>query len=160
MDEESASLLDVLEEESQDGRKYDTQIEINGTFFHKSTILKQTFIGTKVSKDRLRRVRGMSKYTSPKANDNLNLDDILLQGDAVLFLDPKNIPKLGAVVHMKKAGRKVKLLKGDEIKSDNVYLTLRQLALEDTGENYQWSGSYSCDPVVQITGNKWNNLFI
>lgn len=102
----------------------------------------------------------MSKYTSPKANDNLNLDDILLQGDAVLFLDPKNIPKLGAVVHMKKAGRKVKLLKGDEIKSDNVYLTLRQLALEDTGENYQWSGSYSCDPVVQITGNKWNNLFI
>ena len=133
LDTNSSSLVSMLEV-SEKGVQHDSQIDVDGSWFHKSTILKQTFVGTKVSKDRLRRVQGMSKYVNKKET-SLNLDDILLLGDAVLYLE-KNVPKLGSVESMKKGGRKVKMLKGDELHSENVFLSVKELEFEDDGTNH------------------------
>ena len=46
-----STMIDLLEEVGEDGRKHDSQVEVNQVWFHKSTILKQTFHGSRVSKD-------------------------------------------------------------------------------------------------------------
>ena len=90
IDESGTSLIGILEETAKDGVKQDPQISIEG----KSTILKQTFVGTSVSKDRLRRVQGLSKHVGVgKENTSYNLDDILLQGDPVMFILKERIHK-------------------------------------------------------------------
>ena len=88
-DESGWSLVDVLEETSQDRIKHNPQICINGVWFHKSTVLKQTFVGCRVSKDRLRRVQGMSKYVCEKEKQ-LNLDDVLFSGRCCIISGEEN----------------------------------------------------------------------
>ena len=148
--DESSSLIDVLEETNQDGTKHDPQLCINDVWFHKSTVLKQTFVGCRVSKDRLRRVQGMSKFVREKEN-RLDLDDVLIQGDAVLYLQKKT-PKLGSVTKIHKAGKKVKMLNGVEIHAENVSLFVKELALDDIGTAFEWSGSHSNDSELKVPG--------
>ena len=51
----------------------------------------QTFRGEKVSKDRLRRVQGLSRHVGAKKAD---MDNVILIGDRVIFKE-KNIPAFG-----------------------------------------------------------------
>ena len=108
LDTSDTTIIDLLEEVADDGKKHDSQVQVNEVWFHKSTILKQTFNGCRVSKDRLRRVQGLSKHVTEKEKD-LSLDDILLQGDVVIYI-VKNIPILGSVSKITKGGKKVKLI--------------------------------------------------
>jgi hypothetical protein len=155
---ESASLIDNLEEESATGKKSDPQVSVNGTWFHKSTILKQTFIGRKASRDRLRRVQGLSKTIAEKKKDQLmNLDDVLFPGDPVLYVQ-NDSPKLASVVKITKGRKKVKLLNGNELQDDNISLTVKQLKLEDTGTVLEWTGEHSTNAELVISGKSCHSI--
>ena len=111
---------------------------------------QQIFVGCCVSKDRLRRVQGMSKDVCEKEKQ-LNLDDVLFRGDAVLYLE-KRTPKLGSVTKIHKAGKKVKLLNGVDLHAENVSLFVKELKLEDNGTAFEWSGSHSDDRELKVPG--------
>ena len=57
---------------------------------------------------------------------------MILLGDALLYV-LKNRPKLGSVVKISQGGKKLKMLKGVELQTENVLISLKELKLEDTG---------------------------
>ena len=69
--------------QSQRG-KFDTQIEVDGMFYLKASIVKQFFEEHLTSTDRLRSVAGLSKYLISPSNNVQNDDNIVLLGDTVI----------------------------------------------------------------------------
>ena len=56
-------LADVIPQTSQAGVQHDTQIMIEGSYVYKATVIKNEFSDSPLSKDRLRRVQGLTKFT-------------------------------------------------------------------------------------------------
>ena len=156
IDESGSTLVDVLEEPSANGKKHDPQIDVDGTYFHKSTVLKQTFVGTTVSKDRLRRVQGLSKQPTT-GKSKYDLDDILLLGDPVIYI-MKKVPKLGSVTKIQKAGRAVKMISGVDIHAENVSLFVKELDVTDNGTDFEWNGSHAANPAIKVPGKTCHNF--
>lgn len=80
-------MIDLLEERDESGKVHDSIIDVDGVLFHKASVLKQTFVRVKVSKDRLRRVQGLSKTMGKK--EDLNLYNLIMKGDILIFPDNK-----------------------------------------------------------------------
>ena len=109
-------------------KSYDPFFLIDGKKVYKSTCLKSISSNTKLSKDRLRRVQGKSKYPGDKdASEDNNL--FLFVGDLVLIMHPKDGPFVANVKSMKKANIPVHQIK---ITNDHTELKNNELALQRT----------------------------
>ena len=114
------------------------------------------FIGQKASQDRLRRVQGLSK-TLTETDRHVDLDDVIMRGDPLLFVK-NNIPKLGSIVSISKGGKKVSMLKGEDIQRENVLFIVKQLQLDDNGSMLIWSGQHANDTTVQVSGKDCHTI--
>ena len=65
---------------------HDPQIEIDGKHVYKATAVKSLFSANPLSKDRLRRVRGLSKFTDVGEDtpSDLSIDSSVMVGDPLL----------------------------------------------------------------------------
>ena len=124
-----ASIIDLLEE-STNGQKCACEIEVNESWIHKASILKQVFAKGRVSKDRLRRVQGLSKSMHDKSTD-IDLEDVLLKGDIDVFYQNKR-PALGCIAEILKGLKKVNILPNQELNNEKTILKIKKLKTHDT----------------------------
>jgi len=114
---------------------------MEGKKVYKSTCLKNISANQKLSKDRLRRVRGMSKYPDKTPADEIDLN--LLIGDSVLIVNDQ--PIIANIVEMKKANVSLNLInisQGTENMKD-VEFTLRKIDTELINGKLFWKGTAS-----------------
>ena len=128
-------LIDLLEE-STNGQKCAFEVEVNEGWIHKASILKQVFAKGRVSKDRLRRVQGLSKSMHDKSTD-IDLEDVLLKGDIDVFYQNKR-PALGCIAEILKGLKKVNILPNQELNNETTILKIKKLKTHDTGTNIEW----------------------
>ena len=104
-EEESTStiIIDMIPD-----RTHDPLIEFENFFIHKSTVVKNMFGAKALSRDRLRRVQGLSGKMSPK-EENLDIETCLAIGDPILVKN-QTVLELSKVLSIKKAAKKSKLL--------------------------------------------------
>ena len=57
-----SSIIDLIEERSTSSPRIDNQTLIDGKYHFKASVVRQLFNGSPSSRDRLRRVQGLSKY--------------------------------------------------------------------------------------------------
>ena len=132
-------------------KSYDPFFLIDGKVY-KTTCLKSISSNTKLSKDRLRRVQGKSKYPGDKdASEDNNL--FLFVGDPVLIMHPKDGPFVANVKSMKKANIPVHQIK---IPNDHTELKNNELALQriDTGlleGRLYWKGTLSGEVINLVS---------
>ena len=84
---------------------HDCQVDVDGSYVYKATAMKILFRSNPLSKDRLRRVRGMSKLNTEETD--VSNETAVMVGDHVLV----NITKKVIVTQIKlikKRGKKVK----------------------------------------------------
>ena len=97
---EDINLGEIIQDPSQ---KVEPFFMIDGNRIYKSSCLKSISSSQNLSKDRLRRVQGMTVYPG-ESNVPLSHDDSLLFiGDPLLVSMPNQGPLLANVVKMKKA---------------------------------------------------------
>ena len=147
-------MIDLIEETNENGLKYDSQVQIDGVWFHKASVLKQTFQGKKVSKDRLRRVQGLSSTLGKK--EDMNLDNLVMKGDAILFLGPKNQPVLGTIKKITKGGKALHTIQGGQLQEENISLEIKEIIFDTDDSHYIWKGS--SEEVKKISGLKCRSI--
>ena len=150
-DNEGSTLIDVLEETGPDGTKADPQILVDNVWYHKSTILNQIFIGSRVSKDRLRRVQGLSKNLK-ESNKSGNLEDALFLGDPILFIQD-GTPYIGSICNIKQGGKSIKIISGQDIQNENVIFVVTEIDLVEDGSQLIWTGNPSKNEPVKVSGH-------
>ena len=92
---------------------------------YKTTCLKTISSKQKLSKDRLRRVQGMSTYPCENSSSN-NIDSFLLNGDPVL-VNGNDGPKIANVVKITKSNQTLKQI---DIIQDNKQMKDIELTLK------------------------------
>ena len=97
----STSIIDMV---PQARESYDPQIELDGTHVYKATIVKSLFSSNPMSKDRLRRVRGMTKFTGEQSEADMSIESSIMVGDPLL-IDTKGTLRVSKVIKLMKAGR-------------------------------------------------------
>ena len=94
---DTSSIIDFVAEPSYQGTIIDYQVLIEGKYFYKASVIRQVLNTSSLSasKDRLRRVRGVSKYADDKSAD-IDVEDMILLGDPLIFIVGSSV-KLGSV---------------------------------------------------------------
>ena len=126
---------------------------IDGKKVYKTSCLKAISSSEQLSKDRLRRVRGMSRYPGDK-EINRGVESFLLIGDPVLVNNSKDGPIIANIAKITKSNQ---VLKQIDISSDNqikdVELTLRQIDTEVIDGKLFRKGTTSSDTFKCIGDN-------
>ena len=137
---DTSSIIDFVAEPSYQGTIIDNQVLIEGKYFYKASVIQQVLntSSSSVSKDRLRRVRGISKYADDKSAD---IEDMTLLGDPLIFTVGSSV-KLGSVKDIQKGGKKLKYISGSTLQDENVIINLLELDLEDDGADMKWQGNH------------------
>ena len=128
--EETNSIADII------SSKYDPQIEIEGNLIYKATYLKNCFSSNPLSRDRLRRVRGLTRYEESGSENNLD-DNSLMIGDP-LVVKTKGNAKICVILNIKKANQNEKTIELNEINNFNTLFSVQELKLESIEDNFVW----------------------
>ena len=102
-------------------------------------------------------MQGLSKTIAGDREKQMDLDDVVLQGDPMLYIQ-NNTPKLGSVLKISKGGKKVNMLKGEDIQTENTLISLKELELTDEGTKLSWSGKHSKSKVVTLSGKNCHTI--
>ena len=141
-DSPSSSIIDMVPQDQ--GKSHDPQIQVEGSYVYKASVVKSLFSSNPLSRDRLRRVRGMTKFTDEGDTNSLAIETSVMAGDPML-VNVKGTLRLSKILEVRKANRKVKLITAEEINDHNVTLDVIILKLETSGENYVWTGNFVGD---------------
>ena len=134
-------------------QKYDNQILIEGEYFFKASVVRQTFDSSSGSNDRLKRVKGMSKYKDDKENESLHLDNVAMIGDPLLVRKT-----IAIIIDMKYCNKKLTVLDGEKLRQDNVILTVRPIELTVHNEHFVWTGEFKGGKRMKVAGSECNML--
>lgn len=87
-------LIDVISQPQSTGKiKHDPQIMVDGTYVYKATILKNAFSDSPLSRDRLRRVQGLTKFITQGNESNANaIEDAIMVGDPLIIFQKEISP--------------------------------------------------------------------
>ncbi|XP_066914918.1 uncharacterized protein [Clytia hemisphaerica] len=146
-DRPATSLIDMIPEETT--QKHDVQTEIDGSRVYKATIVKSLFSSNPLSKDRLRKVRGMTKFTEDGQEASEAIETSIMPGDPILF-NVKGTLKIVKISVLKKATRKVKMVSCGDISNENVYVKGAEMGLDKDADCYIWNGSLG--EMIETTG--------
>ena len=130
-----------------DSVKYDAFfITESGEKIYKTTCLKKIFKSEPLSKDRLKRIRGMSSYADSMAAVTFgNVDDsMLVVGDPLVY-NKKGSYVLANIFQIKVGNKKVKsidLSSTDLSSSENTEFILKDISTEEINGKIYWSGQY------------------
>lgn len=134
----STSIIDMIPQASC--QNHETQIEVDGAFVYKATVVKNIFCSNPLSRDRLRRIRGMTKFTdSDKTSEAI--DSSLMAGDPIL-VNVKGKLQISKIEVIKRANRKVKFLSVEDLDNQNVQIEACFMKMETIGDQYVWDGSF------------------
>ena len=89
-----------------------------------------------MSKDRLRRVQGLTKNFERR---DVNRDNIIMIGDILIFTE-KNKPFPGSIKKTFKGSKALYVLQGDGLQEENMFVDLQKINLTDNGSYFQWNG--------------------
>ena len=148
--EESAPISSIIDYvEAPSGKKYDNQVQINGEYYFKASVVRQLFDTSSGSKDRLRRVQAMGRYHD-EPDQKIWLDNVVMIGDPVLVDN-----KITVILKITKSNKKLKTLNGDDLQQENVVLSVQEIDLSMRGEMYVWTGKVNGKPMT-VEGSKCN----
>ena len=127
-------------------------ITIDNKEVYKSTVLKQFYSSEPLSKDRLKRVRGLTKL--PGYADSVEgveqLDSLIYCGDPVV-VKIQNRCVIGNIVKIKLANKVEKKYHIDEQNCPNLILDIHELNLKDHENKLLWGGKYS-GSIITVKG--------
>ena len=146
-DNPSNSLIDMISPPSQN--QHDPQVEIDGSYVFKATIVKSLFSSDPMSKDRLRRVRGLTKFTDDCPRTMA--DKFLMIGDPLLAKDKGKI-LLTKISSINQGGRKVKSVGIDNMNDENVSFTVREISVHEVDDYFTWKGQLK-DTEITVPGS-------
>lgn len=132
-DNPSETIIDMMKI-----NHHDNQIDIEGKYVYKATLVKSLFSSNPMSKDRLRRVQGMTKLERNQ-DDDLRVEDIIMIGDPILMRRNGKLT-VAKVSNLVVAGRKTKCVKVDQLNSQNVAVEAQQLKVTESSTHYKWTG--------------------
>ena len=147
LQEADVNLAEIIPDPNQ---KADPFFIIDGKKVYKSTCLKSISSAQKLSKDRLRRVQGMS-YSPAGSTAALDPDSLLLNGDPVL-IQKDGQPRIANVVTISKQNETmsaIDLTRNDE-ELKNVELTLQFIDTELIDGCLYWTGTTSGDRFKRV----------
>ena len=125
---------------------------IDGKEVYKSTCLKAISSTEKLSKDRLRRVQGMSRYPGEVNTEISHEDALLFIGDPVLVSDPKEGPLLANIVTMKKNNKNYSEVDASSGLKD-IQFTLRKIQGQEVKGRLYWKGTTTEDVFPCVGDN-------
>ena len=117
---------------------------IDGKYYYKASVIHQLLNdpSSSSSKDRLRRVRSISKYADDRPQD-IDIEDIIILVDPLVFMIDALV-KLGSVKEIKKGEKKVR-----NIALKDVVINLSELNLEIHGIEMKWLGDFKQSFAVE-----------
>ena len=136
------SYIDMFEDVSNQRYRYDCQIDVDGQYVYKATVVKHLLNNSSstlsLSNDRLRKIQGLSKYPQNASTDTLDQD--LHCGDPILVSVGNNNLRLAIIKTLKKANRTQKTLNVNQLQNQNVVVDVKLMALETYHNFYVWNG--------------------
>lgn len=146
-DAPTSSIMDYIDEPSS-RTKHDNQIEIDGEFYFKASVVRQLFDQSAASNDRLKRVRAMSRYQDDEEQQKLWLDNVIMIGDPLLADN-----KISVITKIMKSNKKIKTLSGNDLQEESVSLMIQHIELTVQEEMYVWTGKVIGKPY-KVPGSK------
>ena len=138
----ATSIIDMVQQDEPNAqKKYDPQILVDGSYVYKATIVKSLFSSSPLSRDRLRKVRGMTKYTDEGNDSSLAIETSLMVGDPLL-ISVKEKLQLFKIEAIRVANRKVKSLEVNDLNKANVFIDAKRLKVEEKDGYYIWLGEF------------------
>ena len=116
---------------------HDPQIEIEGVPIYKATFVKNAFSSNPLSSDRLRRVRGYTRFEE-EADNVASTDDTLMAGDPIL-VSHQGALLICVIKAIKKADQRCKSLNICDLNRLNVSFTVQRLQLESSNDYFFWN---------------------
>ena len=118
-------------------------IDVDGKNIYKATVVNQLFSRHKLSKDRLRRVQGL---TSGTPGDAKQVDDnnLIFIGDPLVIYAEQH-PTIANIINIKLAKQNKKFVTVDELQLKNLIFHVQPLDLTEHEGNYYWNGSFTGD---------------
>ena len=140
---ESIPLSDLLEKNAT--------IEVDGKNIYKASVVNSLFSSNALSKDRLKRVQGLTTGT-PGQTTRKSDDDMIFIGDPlVVYFDDKTAV---ANIHKISLGNQnKKCLDVYDLEAKNLTFDMRFLNLVEEGDCYFWDGTFTGD-VQKVHGDK------
>ena len=125
----------------------DNMVDVDGKMLYKASILKNLTEHNPLSRDRLRRVQGITRHVG--GNDlDVNLDDILCVGDPVVMI-ARGTAQVANIIELSSGENKVQYIKNEEKDDTHITLTARILQLKtvDDEDQLHWNGLYIGDKI-------------
>ena len=124
-----------------------------GSKTYKTTCLKAIFRGETLSKDRLRKIRGMSSYGDTSASHNNLSDSVSVNGDPIIFCNGYSLANISAIKVSNKCVSSIDLSTNDLSSMETVEFTIRKLCTEEIDNIIYWNGQFDGQELI-ISGKK------
>ena len=121
-------------------------IEIDGKNVYKSTILKQINKEAPLSSDRLRRVRGLSKFISSE-KDQTNLNDAISLGDPLIVEHQKKMV-VAVVMKIMDGDHPKEFVSASDLQNLSTRVVVRELKLKEVECNLYSTGEYASEELT------------
>ena len=145
----SSSIIDMIDHR----HKHDPQIEIENSYVYKATVVKGLFSSNQLSKDRLRRVRGLSKNVdSENIGENVSFDSSVMPGDPILVMANGEL-QICQIKCIRKASKKMKIINVEEMKNDNVSFEVIIMKMKSYRESYIWTNDFIGNSFITAGSN-------
>ena len=106
---------------------------------YKATIMKNLFSSNPFSKDRLRRMQGLSNFKTEETD--VSIETAVMFGDPILVNIKKkvNVTQIKMIKKgAKKGAKKVKMLDVNDINNKNIFIDVLVLCLEGIDNEFVW----------------------
>ena len=123
---------------------YDCMIDIDKELVYKASILKKLTASNPLSRDRLRRVQGLTTFHEQEAYTDL--DDLISVGDPVIF-NHNDITRVGNILEIFTGVEKLHFLPQEQLQQPYIMLNVRVLKLKEFDDCLFWDGTSVGSPV-------------
>ena len=129
-------------------------VDVDGSYVYKATVMKNMFSSNPFSKDRLRRVRVMRTLNTKETD--VSIETAVMVGDPILVNIKKKV-NVTQIKLIKKGGKtkKVNMLDVNDINNENIFIDVLVLCLEDIDNEFVWKGQYiGAGEIITVSGTE------
>ena len=137
-----ADMSELIEAAAATNENY---VDVDGKNVFKATILREMSKDNKpLSNDRLRKVRGLSKYVGEDHSSSMNMNDALSIGDPLVVYHNKKL-KMVIVTNMRDGDEMVKFLPRTDLERLATKVEVRELKMLEVESNLFSTGTYQSE---------------
>ena len=137
------ALTELIEVSSARPQNY---LNVDGKNVFKATILKEMNKDTPLSNDRLRKVRGMSKFCGDEQRTSVNVDDMISVGDPLVVCEANKL-KLVIIISLKDGDAVVQYIARVDLERISTSVQVRELEMVEVETNLFSTGKYLSEPT-------------